>query len=240
MMILGPLMFCLANVLVVSVYISAIVFILPDFPTIVEKVFHSTVGTFFVVNILFNYFACAFTPPGSPEKCDDPGTFLGETSVVIDGRRVYGINSRLVIGPAVSYRYCRKCASIKPPRAHHDRYLLNSDTNLTIEHWSTYVIIPILSYSYALCRTMRSNFTQFCWNSYCILFKRTLFSLCCFYSISGKCVYHMDHYCPWMMNCVGYYNYRYFVLFLIYLTLGAAYAMSLTADAFYNMAIVAK
>ena len=43
----------------------------------------------------------------------------------------------------------------------------------------------------------------------------------------GKCIYNMDHYCPWMSNCVGFYNYRYFVMFLLYLQLGCWYVMIL-------------
>ncbi len=44
-------------------------------------------------------------------------------------------------------------------------------------------------------------------------------------SITGRCILHMDHYCPWMGNCVGKNNYRYFVLFLIYLFLGCVYIL---------------
>lgn len=41
--------------------------------------------------------------------------------------------------------------------------------------------------------------------------------------ISEKCVLKMDHYCPWIGNCVGYANYKYFYLLIIYVGIGGVY-----------------
>ena len=34
----------------------------------------------------------------------------------------------------------------------------------------------------------------------------------------------MDHHCPWVGNCVGHNNHKFFVQFLIYTTLGCLYS----------------
>lgn len=35
-------------------------------------------------------------------------------------------------------------------------------------------------------------------------------------SMTKELVLKMDHYCPWVANCIGYSNYKFFVLFLFY------------------------
>ncbi|KAK8829498.1 hypothetical protein WA577_004762 [Blastocystis sp. JDR] len=47
-------------------------------------------------------------------------------------------------------------------------------------------------------------------------------------SICKMCVVNMDHHCPWLCNCIGYANKKFFILFLTYTWLGC-FDITLTA-----------
>ncbi|XP_036837386.1 palmitoyltransferase ZDHHC16A isoform X1 [Oncorhynchus mykiss] len=41
--------------------------------------------------------------------------------------------------------------------------------------------------------------------------------------ICNTCILKMDHHCPWLNNCVGHFNQRYFFCFCVSMTLGCVY-----------------
>ena len=43
-------------------------------------------------------------------------------------------------------------------------------------------------------------------------------------SAIGRNVLKMDHYCPWLANCVGYFNHKFFILFIIYATVASGWS----------------
>ncbi|CAF0912426.1 unnamed protein product [Adineta steineri] len=44
--------------------------------------------------------------------------------------------------------------------------------------------------------------------------------------ICKRCVRKLDHHCPWINNCVGEFNQKYFILFLFYIGVTSIYVLS--------------
>lgn len=51
-------------------------------------------------------------------------------------------------------------------------------------------------------------------------------------SICDCCYLKMDHHCPWMNNCIGFFNHRYFVSFCVFMWLGTVYVSTTSFDLF--------
>ncbi len=51
-------------------------------------------------------------------------------------------------------------------------------------------------------------------------------------NISGCCILRMDHFCPWINNCVGLGNYKFFLQLLIYGTLSSLIGIFSTVPEF--------
>ncbi|CAK9108766.1 unnamed protein product [Durusdinium trenchii] len=54
-------------------------------------------------------------------------------------------------------------------------------------------------------------------------------------SVCGVCIMKMDHHCPWINNCVGIGNYRFFFLFLLFLGLACLFIIAVFGFFFYDI-----
>ncbi len=51
--------------------------------------------------------------------------------------------------------------------------------------------------------------------------------------ICQRCIRKMDHHCPWINNCVGEWNQKYFIQFLFYVGVLSLYSVALVAASWY-------
>ncbi|KAI5641367.1 DHHC palmitoyltransferase domain-containing protein [Phthorimaea operculella] len=54
-------------------------------------------------------------------------------------------------------------------------------------------------------------------------------------SVCDRCILGMDHHCPWLNNCVGYFNARHFYLYMVYMVAGVSFLITAGCDIGYQV-----
>eukprot|EP00939_MAST-03C_sp_MAST-3C-sp1_P000983 g983.t1 len=212
-MCLGPFLICLAMGLIG--YISYVGFgtLLPikADPFTLSWFFYVFVGMYLIVNVIFNYFMCVTTNPGTPTSA--------VYKKLVDEAREKGLLPKrtTVSGGALSSDE----ADDEAEESEGDEIgedggssaLLKSNKKMVGTRRQQRVVrvkakkvswMDLGPFEWTFCRHSgepKPPRAHYCHVSRCL-------------------VLNMDHYCPWMFNCVGFCNYRYFVLFLLHVWAG--------------------
>lgn len=217
-LVAGPMLICVATALISYVMCYGIRNVVPLYGEFLSLpwIVHTSIALFLGTNILFNYAACILTDPGttgSPSyerlveearalgslparKEDDEGYLTGVTSSTSA--------SAVVATTTTSDGHLRKRGD-----------LTHSSPSQSPSHHQQQA--PV--------KTSWLDAGPYDW-TWCTRTKQPKPPRAHFDSVTKKVVLNMDHFCPWMFRAVGYRNYRYFWLFLLFVWFGCLYSIA--------------
>lgn len=184
-------------------------------------IFHTLIVSFFLTNVIYNYYQCV-TTSNSGKVYDVVVRELAQVTnfdypeteeELIQCKR--GLERK--IAAKLESRRRELMAAANNPQNHStngDEETANNNNNTTNSHPQPIPPPPRIHNWQLLSPTE--------W-SYCRFSKQPKPPRSHYDHVTKSLVLNMDHYCPWMFNCVGYFNYRYFLNFLVFTTTGLFY-----------------
>ncbi len=183
-------------------------------------IFHTSIVFFFLVNVIYNYYKCVRTSNSGQAY----------NNVV---RELAKVTNFTYPETDEELRQCKRALEQKIANKldARRRELLaaaeaarnDNDASSTQQQQQLQPIIPKIHNWQLLSPTE--------W-SYCRFSKQPKPPRSHYDHVTKSLVLNMDHYCPWMFNCVGYFNYRYFVNFLVFVVTGLMYGAGICVRPF--------
>ena len=197
---------------------------------------HTSIVAFFLVNILFNYYYCVKTSNSGPSYDS-----VVRQLAVVTGFHYPETDEELLqckrnFERKIYERVQRKRDEVmnNTPRMSAPTTIANSRNNEGDEESQTISTKDTTSNTAAKTLPRIHNWQLLSpieWG-YCRYSSQPKPPRSHYDHVTKGLVLNMDHYCPWMFNCVGYFNYRYFFNFLWFVSIALWYGAAICYPAF--------
>mmetsp|Transcript_15274 Transcript_15274/g.37513 ORF Transcript_15274/g.37513 Transcript_15274/m.37513 type:complete len:458 (+) Transcript_15274:109-1482(+) len=247
-LVLGPMLIIFASAIIGGLSYTYFTIILPmlehkygDNPEATIMIsMHNAIVVFFVFEICFNYFMCVTTRNKGPnfdrvarEMAEATNFQYPETPQELEA---YRRDTEDKMNIRMKQRYRRQQEQqAPPPNANGNGSDSMGEGNNQMKHRKNPKNAPARKMAPQPNEKLRSWMLMapdewgYCSRSHQPKPPRSHYD-----HVSKTLVLCLDHYCPWMFNVVGYFNYRYFCNFLWFVELAMIYGAFITYEPFMN------